>query len=684
MSYQVLARKWRPQKFEDVVGQRHVLQPLISALESGRLHHAYLFTGTRGVGKTTIARILAKSLNCEAGIQATPCGQCSACQEIDSGRFVDLLEIDAASRTKVEDTRELLDNVQYRPTRGRFKVYLIDEVHMLSRHSFNALLKTLEEPPEHVKFLLATTDPQKLPVTVLSRCLQFNLKALNKEEIAGHLKHVLTQEQIPFAETALPALARAAQGSLRDALSLTDQAIAQGQQQVSEAAVQMMLGAVPSSQVYRLLTHIMRGEGEAMLQLLDKVAAQIPDLSSLLAELQTCLHQLALVQVVPSSATTLNLDSEAVALAKQLPAELVQVMYDITVAGRRDLSYAADVRSGVEMTLLRLLAFRPEYIDAAETDAATPTQVRQAASEVNESESGFHPQTPPADIAEEDIPDDLPEDDIHQAQAEIEAAANSLRGEPQPMPKPVASVQQEPVSEGAGDQSQSSAGTTAGMAGLLATRQQLTQKKKPITTTEAETKPSSSMMDAAPEVAPTPQSQPQPDVSSASAAPSEAKPTPAPMSEPEPATATEPAPTNTPMAADVNHPDAKLAAEIDRWSALVDTMDINGLTRQIGLQSELVQGQDKVSVKVCVSAKHLLNESSETALTQALAEVLPGVSATILVADETLTATPLKIQQQLDATRTAAAWSSLQGDDNVKALQNQFSATMIESSLELL
>lgn len=403
MSYQVLARKWRPRNFSEVVGQQHVLRPLFNALQTGRLHHAWLLTGTRGVGKTTIARILAKSLNCEQGVTAQPCGECAACVAIDQGRFVDLLEIDAASRTKVEDTRELLDNVQYAPTQGRYKVYLIDEVHMLSRHSFNALLKTLEEPPEHVKFLLATTDPQKLPITVLSRCLQFNLKALSRDDISRHLQHVLSAENITFEEPAIIALAKAAQGSLRDALSLTDQAIAQGDHAVTMAGVQQMLGSVPSYQLATILQQVLVGDAEAMLQSLDTVASQVPDLSSLIPEMQNLVHQIALFQAVPSTAQATGLEPEAQQLAKQIPAELLHVFYDILLQGRRDLNYASDVRSGVEMTLLRLMAFRPEYLEVEETSADTVTQVKTVAatpppSKLSQStaEPAPEPSSPPA------------------------------------------------------------------------------------------------------------------------------------------------------------------------------------------------------------------------------------------------------------------------------------------------
>ncbi|MFY9179295.1 MAG: DNA polymerase III subunit gamma/tau, partial [Venatoribacter sp.] len=301
MSYQVLARKWRPRFFDEMVGQEHVLRALINALNKQQLHHAYLFTGTRGVGKTTIARILAKCLNCEQGISARPCGECSACKEIAEGRFVDLIEVDAASRTKVEDTRELLDNVQYAPTRGRFKVYLIDEVHMLSSHSFNALLKTLEEPPAHVKFLLATTDPQKLPITVLSRCLQFNLKNMAPQQVVEHLTNVLNTENIPFEDSALWQLGRAAQGSMRDALSLTDQAIAYGEGQVMEAQVNTMLGTMDRGRLFKLAELMAKADASELLNLIKQMAEQAVDYDEALQGLLSIWHRTALAQVVPAA-----------------------------------------------------------------------------------------------------------------------------------------------------------------------------------------------------------------------------------------------------------------------------------------------------------------------------------------------------------------------------------------------
>ena len=358
MSYLVLARKWRPRSFAELVGQEHVVKPLVNALDHNRLHHAFLFTGTRGVGKTTIARILAKSLNCETGVSSKPCGTCAACVEVDEGRFVDLIEVDAASRTKVDDTRELLDNVQYAPTRGRYKVYLIDEVHMLSGHSFNALLKTLEEPPPHVKFLLATTDPQKLPVTVLSRCLQFNLKRLSAELIAGQLQKILDAEGISYDAASTRLLAHAADGSMRDGLSLLDQAIAYGGGKVAEGEVRVMLGTIDHDAVDRLLRGLAAGDARALLATVADVVEHGADCAGLLEELLRALHRIALAQADAALAGEAD-DARLSAHAQALAPEDVQLFYQIGLIGRRDLAFAPDPRVGVEMTLLRMLAFRP-------------------------------------------------------------------------------------------------------------------------------------------------------------------------------------------------------------------------------------------------------------------------------------------------------------------------------------
>ena len=361
MSYQVLARKWRPKTFNELMGQEHVVTVLSNALQQQRLHHAYLFTGTRGVGKTTIARIFAKSLNCLQGISVEPCGQCDACLDIDQGRFVDLLEIDAASKTKVDDTREILDNVQYAPTRGRYKVYLIDEVHMLSRSSFNALLKTLEEPPEHVKFILATTDPQKLPVTVLSRCLQFHLKALSVPQIERQLQTILSAEDITFEDLAITLLAKAARGSMRDSLSLTDQAIAQGQGNISSNNVQLMLGGVDHHWVYKILILLIKQDSKALMTLSLEIASFAPNYGRLMAELIQLLHQIAMNQVVEKH---FDLSPEHNILLEKfcraMSPEDVQLYYQIVLNGRKDLPYCADEQAAFDMVLLRLLAFKPQ------------------------------------------------------------------------------------------------------------------------------------------------------------------------------------------------------------------------------------------------------------------------------------------------------------------------------------
>jgi DNA polymerase-3 subunit gamma/tau len=360
MKYQVLARKYRPKTFTTMMGQEHVLKALSNALQSERLHHAYLFTGTRGVGKTTVARVLAKALNCEQGISPTPCGECAACQEIDQGRFVDLIEVDAASRTKVEDTRELLDNVQYAPTRGRFKIYLIDEVHMLSGHSFNALLKTLEEPPPHVKFLLATTDPQKLPVTILSRCLQFNLKSLTIEQIEKQLDLILNAEQIPFEANVLKPLAIAADGSMRDALSLLDQAIAYSDGKPNLIDVEAMLGSVQKARIFELLIALANDDGKTLIEESRLLSSQGIDVNTILAELISTMQRVALCQMVPDAIDDSLGDQQSIEqLAQAIKPEDIQLYYQIALNGRKDLPYSPQPQGGFEMILLRMLAFKP-------------------------------------------------------------------------------------------------------------------------------------------------------------------------------------------------------------------------------------------------------------------------------------------------------------------------------------
>ncbi|WP_027329543.1 DNA polymerase III subunit gamma/tau [Marinimicrobium agarilyticum] len=427
MSYQVLARKYRPRTFRETVGQEHVLQALINALDHNRLHHAYLFTGTRGVGKTTIARILAKCLNCESGVSSEPCGQCSACVEIAENRFVDLIEVDAASRTKVEDTRELLENVQYAPTRGRYKVYLIDEVHMLSGHSFNALLKTLEEPPPHVKFLLATTDPQKLPVTILSRCLQFNLKNMNPEWIVHHLKEILEKELVPFEESALWLLGRSADGSMRDAMSLSDQAIAYGSGKITEAEVRTMLGTIDQRAIYEMIGALARQDGKALLGAVEQMSEQAPDYAAALAELLALMHRVAIAQALPEAVDNSHGDRDKVLeLAQALPPEDIQLFYQTALLGRRDLPLAPDPRAGLEMVLLRMLAFKPQGL------AEIPKKPLPAAGENT-------PPTSPGERLAEQIPEETPA-------AKTEAAPDfTAREEPATDPKPLADKPPEPV-----------------------------------------------------------------------------------------------------------------------------------------------------------------------------------------------------------------------------------------------
>ncbi len=372
MAYQVLARKWRPRAFADLVGQEHVVQALSNGLERGQLHHAYLFTGTRGVGKTTLARILAKTLNCEQGVGPTPCGVCAACTEIDGGRFVDLIEVDAASRTKVEQTRELLDNVPFAPVRGRYKVYLIDEVHMFSASSFNALLKTLEEPPAHVKFVLATTDPQKLPATVLSRCLQFHLKRLLPQQIQGRFRQVLAAEAVEFDEAALSLLARAADGSMRDGLSLLDQAIAFGGGRLTADDVRRMLGTHTGDLVPELVGALSSGDGKRLLAEVDRLAELTPDFAAVLTELMTLLHRLALAQQVPGTIADDDPEADTLRrLAEQVLPEDVQLFYQVLLTGQRDLPLAPDPRTGFEMVLLRALAFRPAVAGTVSGGGAT-------------------------------------------------------------------------------------------------------------------------------------------------------------------------------------------------------------------------------------------------------------------------------------------------------------------------
>ena len=438
MSYQVLARKWRPKSFDTLVGQEHVVRALTNALENQRLHHAYLFTGTRGVGKTTIARILAKSLNCQSGISAHPCGTCPACVEIDKGRFIDIIEVDAASNTQIDNMRELLDNAQYAPTAGRFKIYIIDEVHMLTRNSFNAMLKTLEEPPEHMKFILATTDPQKIPVTVLSRCLQFNLRQMSVASIVGHLQSILQQENLPFEAPALQLIAKAASGSMRDALSLLDQAIAYGQQRVQETEVRAMLGVVDRHYLFDLLDALVAQDGNALLAQIQQMSERSISFDGALADLASLLQRLSVLQLLPQQIEADDPDRERLLhLTGQLSAEQLQLYYQIAILGRRDLPLAPDEFAGFNMTMLRMLAFKPvEEISPAGSSnapssngalsntprkAGIPDAVRQAVA-VN---AAHTPSQTPAEVKQPAPVQDVQVQDIPVQAAQVAETATS-------------------------------------------------------------------------------------------------------------------------------------------------------------------------------------------------------------------------------------------------------------------
>lgn len=649
MDYQVLARKWRPHTFAEVVGQQHVLQALSNALTHQRLHHAYLLTGTRGVGKTTIARILAKSLNCEQGITATPCGQCDTCVEIDQGRYVDLLEIDAASRTKVEDTRELLDNVQYRPTRGRYKVYLIDEVHMLSRHSFNALLKTLEEPPEHVKFLLATTDPEKLPVTVLSRCLQFHLRALTREEITQQLARILQAESLSYDEQALTLLARAAKGSMRDALSLTDQAIAQGNQSVQLESVRNMLGHIEGRRIVELLQLVVAGDAVASLECLRAMQDKVPDIGTVLPELQNALHQIALLQVSKDFADTdIFADMDALmALAQQLAPELVQVLYRLVLEGRRELPHALDSYSAVEMTLLRLLAFRPQQMQVEHTgdaqqkmsqpnSAATPqpasppseVAVNTPAPEPLNMAAGNH-QTGNHQTVNNDFADYGQDDDFispaeqaalaqEQAsimyQAEQELGVQQHSEQPQPVQTPpVQQVEQKtqaPLEEPPKLPAQP-VGNESSLQRLMATRELLLAKKKdPLT------------------------------------------------------------------------PETRKAAEIDAWSASVDKLQVTGRVRQVLLNSKLKQHGSGYLLTVDEEQRILCTPQVLQELEGLIRQLVGDVALDLEYASPDMT--PLMIQQAIDAYRTDNAVEQIQADPLIQRLIQRFDASIDQSSIKAL
>ncbi|EIJ6222155.1 DNA polymerase III subunit gamma/tau [Salmonella enterica] len=639
MSYQVLARKWRPQTFADVVGQEHVLTALANGLSLGRIHHAYLFSGTRGVGKTSIARLLAKGLNCETGITATPCGVCDNCREIEQGRFVDLIEIDAASRTKVEDTRDLLDNVQYAPARGRFKVYLIDEVHMLSRHSFNALLKTLEEPPAHVKFLLATTDPQKLPVTILSRCLQFHLKALDVEQIRHQLEHILNEEHIAHEPRALQLLSRAADGSLRDALSLTDQAIASGDGQVSTQAVSAMLGTLDDDQALSLVEAVVDANGERVMSLINEAAARGIEWEALLVEMLSLLHRIAMVQL---SVAALGSDMAAIEqrmreLARTVPPGDLQLYYQTLLIGRKELPWAPDRRMGVEMTLLRALAFHPRmplpepetprqsFAPVAPTAVMTPPQVQQP--------SAPAPQTSPAPLPA--------------STSQVLAARNQLQ-RAQGVTKtkksePAAASRARPVNNSALER-------------LALVSERVQARPAPSALETAPVKKEAYRWKATTPVVQT----------------KEVVATPKALKK---ALEHE----KTPELA------AKLAAEAierDPWAAQVSPLSLPKLVEQVALNAWKEQNGNAVCLHLRSTQRHLNSSGAQQKLAQALSDLTgTTVELTIVEDDNPAVRTPLEWRQAIYEEKLAQARESIIADNNIQTLRRFFDAELDEESI---
>ncbi|WP_259049873.1 DNA polymerase III subunit gamma/tau [Klebsiella sp. BIGb0407] len=641
MSYQVLARKWRPQTFADVVGQQHVLTALANGLTLGRIHHAYLFSGTRGVGKTSIARLLAKGLNCETGITATPCGVCDNCREIEQGRFVDLIEIDAASRTKVEDTRDLLDNVQYAPARGRFKVYLIDEVHMLSRHSFNALLKTLEEPPAHVKFLLATTDPQKLPVTILSRCLQFHLKALDVSQIGQQLEHVLDKENIAWDTRAIQLLARAADGSLRDALSLTDQAIASGDGQVTTAAVSSMLGTLDDSQALSLIEAVVQADGQLVMSLLNEVASRGVEWESLLVEMSSLLHRLAMIQLSPAA---LGNDMAAIEvrmreLARTIPPADLQLYYQTLLIGRKELPWAPDRRMGVEMTLLRALAFHPQkplpepevrYVPASTNSPVTSPSAVQSVSAPQAASVG---REAPA------LSDST--NQILQARSQLQRQQGTDKAK-----------KNEPAALVARPAKRSVAERLASVTDRIQASATSAVSSKPAVVEKPEAYRWTSQV-VSEEVA-------------------------------------EPVATPKALKKALEHEKTpelalKLAQEAalrDNWSAEIEKLSLPKLVQQLALNAWKEQRGPQICLHLRPALRHLNSTGAHKALTEALMQLQGEAVELTIIEDDNLTQrTPLEWRQAIYEEKLEQARESLNSDNNIQTIKRFFDAVLDEDSI---
>ncbi|HCR97215.1 MULTISPECIES: DNA polymerase III subunit gamma/tau [Halomonas] len=693
MSYQVLARKWRPRTFHELVGQAHVQRALVNALDQGRLHHAYLFTGTRGVGKTTLARILAKCLNCTAngrgdeGITSTPCGQCDSCVAIDEGRFVDLIEVDAASRTKVEDTRELLDNVQYAPTQGRYKVYLIDEVHMLSTSSFNALLKTLEEPPPHVKFLLATTDPQKLPATVLSRCLQFTLKHMPPERVVEHLTYVLGEEGVAFDESALWLLGKAAEGSMRDAMSLTDQAIAFGQGAVRHVDVAAMLGTLDHRHILALVSALADVDVQQLLAEVAQLAEQGPDFAAVLDELSAILHRLAVAQMVPDAVDNSHGDREAILqLASRFTAEDIQLYYQIGLQGRGDMAHAPDLRSALEMTLLRMLAFRPQGVPKP---PRTPLPLR-AEPTGSEGSQSVGQSAAPASTATQS-PASASASNYVQSEPEASAASavSSLSDAPVPgtgdQPKadtdyidtPQAELEkkhvQQPASdarvegEALGDSPEIRMGSTGYKADDNEAAAADSPMPPPWSLDEVE---QAEAHESGQTEAPSP--------SARKAPASEAVLASAPVSTSE--SEAVPAPEQTAPIADIGNE----VLDHAKWLLCFDSLGLGGLTRSLAANC-LLESDDgnTLTLRLDPSQAAMQAEIHKTRIERALSEQGVPRRVEFVVAElSTQSETPRQREERLNQEQHAQAVDLLNHDPNIQKLQQAFGATLIESTVK--
>lgn len=692
MSYQVLARKWRPKKFEELMGQEHVVTVLVNALAQERLHHAYLFTGTRGVGKTTIARIFAKSLNCETGITTTPCGNCDTCLEIDQGCFVDLLEIDAASKTKVDDTREILDNVQYAPTRGRYKVYLIDEVHMLSRHSFNALLKTLEEPPEHVKFILATTDPQKLPVTVLSRCLQFHLKALTVSQIERKLEQILGKEEVSHEKGTLTLLAKAARGSMRDSLSLTDQAIAQGRGNITLANIQQMLGGLDQNWIYKIVINLLKQDGISLMALTQEIASCAPSYSRLFAELIQLFHQIAILQIVDQH---FDLSPEHAQLLKKfskvMSPEDVQLYYQICVNGRKDLSYASDEQAAFDMTLLRMFAFKPmqkAQLPEVDTNSLVPSEMQtiQSIDDTLFTLPEIPAETPePLSETETKLSISAPiavqakEQQLAQEMAAIEQQAAemqeiSVKPEITELEQIVEKVPEQ-LPEQVTEQVQKAQNTAQAtefdspLSAVLATRNMLRSRKKQLDQQEKKPGDAIARRSNAGQVNAN-------SVDSTATDTSDVTDKKVELSKPE----------QPYQAENINPATIRKANQVDRWAHMIDSMELTARLRQLAIHATIDQQSTEEHLILCLNqaTKHLVTETAQQQLQQNISQFLSRqISVTIKTVEETV-ADPYQIQSHINDKRYDYAKELLEKDDIVQALQQDFQATLDENSISAL